>query len=372
MPDPTQVAELIADTADWNARVGLIRRIPEDFGTALQPEVYAIIAQRVYVPSLEADFAYMHWRSDYELPALQAAYDIALARTASFSNVSAESIESVLIDAPQTLRVFRLLLGFTLPEFAEACALIPGPKRTPAISKTALNRIEHGGTASAAVARVCAQVIDGTMSRTLFPARAALTQLRLKVDKPDTAEGWATVRYYAAHGVPLSVLLHQRSYGGAFRQLLDATSADRGNLLESPVEALFRKHGIPFLQTGSHNQAEIETRFGLTVRPAPDFVVFDDRSGTLRAVLECKVANDGGTARDKAARFSRLRAECNRLGGVPVFAVLGGIGWRRTADALGPVVRDTDGRTFGLPTLAQITHTEPFPGLIGQMAEVPE
>jgi hypothetical protein len=35
-----------------------------------------------------------------------------------------------------------------------------------------------------------------------------------------------------------------------------------------------------------------------------------------------------------------------------LFAVLGGIGWRRTADALGPVIRDTDGRTFTLATLA--------------------
>ena len=44
---------------------------------------------------------------------------------------------------------------------------------------------------------------------------------------------------------------------------------------------------------------------------------------TLRALLECKGANDGGTARDKALRFERLRDESVRLGGVPLIAVLG-------------------------------------------------
>ena len=101
------------------------------------------------------------------------------------------------------------------------------------------------------------------------------------------------------------------------------------------------------------------------MKPAPDFVLFDNRSDTLRAILECKGANDGGTARDKAARFRALRAEGQRLGGIPLFAVLAGVGWRRTMDALGPVVRDTDGRVFTLATLPQILETEPVSGLRG-------
>ena len=99
------------------------------------------------------------------------------------------------------------------------------------------------------------------------------------------------------------------------------------------------------------------------MRPAPDFVVFDE-TGSLRALLECKAANDGGTARDKAARFAALRAEATRLGGVPLFAVLAGLGWTRTQDALGPVIRDTDGRTFTIPTLAEMMKVQPFLTLI--------
>jgi hypothetical protein len=103
---------------------------------------------------------------------------------------------------------------------------------------------------------------------------------------------------------------------------------------------------------------------------APDFVVHDP-GGTLRAILECKQANDGGTARDKASRFASLRNESVRLGGIPVFAVLAGLGWRRTADTIGPVIRDTDGRVFTLNTLDAMLAVEPFPGLVSRGETAP-
>lgn len=102
----------------------------------------------------------------------------------------------------------------------------------------------------------------------------------------------------------------------------------------------------------------------MRVAPAPDFVVYDENE-TLRAMLECKGANDGGTARDKALRFARLKQESVRLNGVPLLAVLGGIGWARVNDTLGPVVRDTDGRVFTLANLGDMLTVAPFPALKG-------
>jgi hypothetical protein len=184
-----------------------------------------------------------------------------------------------------------------------------------------------------------------------------------KQAKPDTLQGWESVQQFAFNGVPFAIFLHQRHYGGAFRQVLDATSTQRGNLIEEAVESLFHENRIPFLRTGSHNQAEIISRFEVRVTPAPDFVVFDD-SGSLKAMLECKVTNNGGTARDKSLRFRTLRDESIRLGGVPLIAVLGGLGWARVNDALGPVVRDTEGRVFTLSTLQSMLEVAPFPSLI--------
>jgi hypothetical protein len=336
--------------------------VPETFGKARLPGVYASIAERVYVPAVTADFGYVHWRPDYELAPLEAAYDVAYNATHGFAQVTRADLARVLTTAPETLQVFRLMVGLTAPEFAEACAAVAGGAT---FTKTAVRSMEAGRPGGTRVVGVCAEVIDEMMTGRLFPPVPGATDLRSKIEKPDTAAGWDSVRHYAAHGVPLPMLLHQRAYGGAFRQLLDATSTRRGDVLESPVEDLFKGAGIPYLRTGAHNQADIATRFGLTVRPAPDFVVFDNHNDSLRAILECKGASDGGTARDKAARFGALRAEANRLGGTPVFAVLGGIGWRRTGDALGPVIRDTDGRTFTLATLPEMLTCEPFPSLRG-------
>jgi hypothetical protein len=115
------------------------------------------------------------------------------------------------------------------------------------------------------------------------------------------------------------------------------------------------------VRTGAGGQQKaVAARYGLTVQQAPDFFVFD-ANGQLRAMIECKGANDGGTARDKAARFARLRELGTGQGGIPVFAVLSGLGWRRVNDTLGPVVRETDGRVFTLANLAEMMTVVPFP-----------
>jgi len=360
-----KTVEDIASASSWQKRVALIRKVPESFGMAHHQAIYAAIAERVYVPNLSPDFAYLHWREDYELGPVEAAYQVAHETTRGFSSVGRSDLAGAIGKAPTSLRVFRLLLGFTPQEFAASTGVVAKKLGKRAVSPSRIKSIESGSTASGQEADVCATVVDLAMNGRLFPPPGS-PDVRSKIAKPDTAKGWKTVREYAEGGVPLPVLLHQRHYGGAFRQLLDATSSKRGSIIEDAVESLFKSRKVPHVRTGSGNQAEIKKRFGITVRPSPDFVVYS-KGDVPRALLECKGANDGGTARDKAARFRSLRSEANRLDGIPVFAVLAGLGWTRTADALGPVVRDTDGRTFTLPTLDDMLTVQPFPDLVSSV-----
>lgn len=362
MPPWPIVAEAVA-APSWNARVAVIRQVPARHGTNEQPGVYAAIAKSLYVPAISADVGYIPWRPEYELPRIEAAYALADAGTHGFTTVEAVDLQGVIADHPTTLIVFRLLLGLTTSEFAEATGVAASTYGGSAVGVSTIKSVEGGRVPTEPVARALAATIGRTIDGSLFPPGPG-GSFRPKVAKPDTARGWASVHEYAANRVPLPVLLHQRMYGGAFRQLLDATGTLRGDELEDPVEALLTGAGVPFIRTGSHDQAEIERRFGIAVRPAPDFVMFDG-GDTLRAILECKHTSDGGTSRDKAARFGRLRAEGQRLGGVPVFAVLSGIGWRRTRDALGPVIEHTDGRVFSLANLPDMLETDPLPSLIG-------
>lgn len=369
MPDIKATADAIEQAASWDQRVTLIRQIPEHFGVAQHSEVYAEVSRQVYIPALAPDFAFIPWLDDYELPAVEGPYGAAEAATNGFTTVDVRTLRGTISTQPATLRAFRLIVGYTTQEFAAASQVPAAEMGLAPLTNSRVKTLEGGGIPRGSEADLAAQVVHELMTGRLFPAPPA--DWRRKQDKPDTAGGWATVADWAANGVPYPVFLHQRLYGGAFRQLLDATSSIRGGILEAAVEDLLTANGVPYVRTGQTNQEEIATRFGLTVRPAPDFVMYDAATDTIRAMLEAKLVNDGGTARDKAARYRALRTEGSRLGGVPVFAALAGLGWTRANDAMGPVVAACDGRVFSLQTLDQMLAVQPLPGLTGTVPAAP-
>jgi transcriptional regulator with XRE-family HTH domain len=357
--DIAATVSIVAQATTWDARVQRLRQVPEIFGIAQQARVYSAIAEHVYKPQLSPMFAHIPWRDDYELGPFAETYHEVYDQTAGFTKVDDGALRQVLLQSPRSLRIFRMLLGYTADELAAAVTVYSTEQGgTATIGRGRLLGLERGRKPSIDLATTIAETINRLVTGAMWGE--AEEPLRPKLSKPNTEDGWDSVRRFAREGVPFEVYLHQRFYGGAFGQLLNATSTIRGDLLELPVMELFDQHGILYLRTGSSDQAEIEARFGLTVRPAPDFVVFDENDA-LRAMLECKQTNDGGTARDKAGRFHTLREEGTRLGGVPVFAVIDGLGWRRTGDALGPVVRYTDGRVFTLATVGDLIKAQPFP-----------
>lgn len=366
MPTADETVAKIGSADSWDERVNRFRQIPQRHGTTEHKPIYAEIARQLYVPHLGPDYAYVHWPEFYEAATFQAAYESAFQRTEGFTSVSAPDLARSLIADPTILLPLRVLTGLTKNEFAETTKLVAEPLGLKPLSVGKVDSMERKGSkVDPDLALVASETIDQLMTGKMFGTPPG--DLRSKQSKPDTAEGWLTVQEFATGGVPLGVFLHQRHYGGAFRQLLDATSVLRGDLIEDAVQALFEANGVPFIRTGSHNQAEIEERFEVEVRPAPDFVIFDG-SDSLRAILECKGANDGGTARDKALRFERLRSEAIRLGGIPLFAVLGGLGWLRVNDTLGPVVRDCDGRVFSISNLDEMMTVSPLPSVAGTIS----
>lgn len=360
------VAETVArivGAATWDQRVAQIRLVAQRHGTGEHARIFADVAREAYVPHLSPDFAYINEAPFYERPYFAEVYAAAAAATQDFTEVGEGQLARAVQDDPRTLLVFRTILGLTKDEFAHSTLLVGEPIQLPRLNAGKIDTMEKRGTPvtddqASVIAKTLSQIMDGTV----FGEPGG--DLRRKQQKLDTEQGWSSVQRLADEGVPYADFLHQRHYGGAFRQVLDATSSRRGNLIEDAVEQLFVDNGVPHIRTGSHNQHDIADRFEILVAPAPDFVVYDT-SDSLRALLECKLVNDGGTARDKALRFERLRAEATRLGGVPLLAVLGGMGWTRVNDTLGPVVRDTDGRVFTLSTLPEMLDVSPFPTLVG-------
>jgi hypothetical protein len=363
MPTTNETIQRVLEAPGWNQRVAQIRLIPQYHGTGEHSKIFAEIARVLYVPFLAPDFAYIHTAPFYEQQYFLEAYETAQRATGGFTCVSERELVKVLVDSPKTLLAFRTILGLTREEFAHSTTLAGEPVGMIPLTSAKVDSMERlGSSTNEAQAKVVARTLRMVMDGTLFGDPPA--GLLSKQAKPDTEQGWTSVRQFATEGVPFGLYLHQRHYGGAFRQILDATSTQRGDLIEDAVEELFKEQRIPFIRTGANNQAEIAARFEVRVTPAPDFVVFD-ATGSLKAILECKGTNNGGTARDKALRFERLRDESIRLGGIPLIAILGGMGWTRVNEALGPVVRDTEGRVFTLSTLRSMLEVSPFPSLVG-------
>ncbi|MGO4122680.1 hypothetical protein [Arthrobacter sp. YAF16] len=365
MATVNETVEAIVQAPTWDQRVAQIRLVSQRHGTAEHSRIFADVAREAYVPHLAPDFAYIHEAPFYEAPYFRAAYVAAAAATSDFTVVDETTLSTTITDDPRTLLVFRTILGLTKAEFAQATVLVAEATERARVSADKIDSLERNGTtATPDQATTIAQTLTQIMDGSLFGDPGG--GLRSKQAKIDTENGWSSASNLATTGVPYADFLHQRHYGGAYRQVLDATSTKRGNLIEDAVEQLFLSAGVPYIRTGAHDQAEIARRFELQVQPAPDFVIFDD-SGSLRGILECKLVNDGGTARDKALRFERLRGESIRLGGIPLFAVLSGMGWTRVNDTLGPVVRDTEGRVFTLATLGEILTVAPLPTLVNTM-----
>lgn len=286
--------------------------------------------------------------------AFETAYaDLAL-HTNNFAEVSEINLIRALTGNPATLAPLRMILGLTHKEMSWAMKLASEGTTTSGetLKKFERSPIPEGSAPKRnAMIKAIAVTAMAVMNRNILQIpRPAHRFFHSKLDKRDTMNGWSTVAD-AAGGVPYSALLYQRYVGGVWRQVQDAYSEVKGdNLLEQPIADFFDAGGISYYRsgTGATGAALTEKKFGLS--PGPDFLL-PDKSPTV--TIESKVAEDGGTARDKAARIKNASEAAKARGLLPC-AVIDGRGWSERPSALADVVIATDGRTYSLTTLAHL------------------
>lgn len=283
------------------------------------------------------------------------AYEALAAATANFEVVDSPTLTEAVLQIPRALIPLRMIVGLTHNELAVAMKLVDASSTT---SGSTLKKFERSPAPSITTARRRALVTTAVEAIRAVLAREILTvpqdaaaNFHSKIDRDDTRDGWTSVSDAAVHGVPYSALLYHRYVGGAWRQVQDAYSEIKGdNVLEVPLEELLTAEAIPYYRAppGASGAAEAARRFGLS--PGPDFVIPDDEPAVI---IESKVAEDGGTARDKASRIQAL-ALAGRRAGLVVCALVDGKGWSERPSALVDVVIATEGRTYSLSTLGQI------------------
>jgi hypothetical protein len=304
-----------------------------------------------------------------------AAYDALAAATRNFSDVSQATLTTALLATPSALPALRMIACLTNKELAVAMKLLDPTLR---VSDDTLKRFERGQPPDPSVtgrradraearraelASAIVAAIRATMDRQILtvPENASAT-FHSKLDHQDTIRGLTSVHDTAVNGVPYSALLYHRYVGGVWRQVQDAYSEAKGDgILELPLAQLLGEEGIPYYRSpsGRSGAAATARRFGL--HPGPDFVIPGDQPAV---VVESKVAEDGGTARDKASRIKDL-ADSARRAGLVVCALVDGKGWSERAGALVDVVIATDGRTYSLQTMKQLLDVSEIAGLRG-------
>ena len=309
---------------------------------------------------LESEFLVMPKGEGFvEFPVFEEGYEALKRATIGFQEVTPDTVGPVVFDTPIALIVLRCMLGFTPPELAWYASRHTGVEVTQSAARTIDRDIrmnpepalpERGSMTErrirALVAAACHALESGV------PDEAPATLHRL--DKADTRAGLVSVRSAAHLGIPYSLLLYERLLGRPFAGHRDSISELVGNLVENAIENELTRGGISFRKT---KRAERLPGFD----QAPDFVVPNEFNPQV--VIEAKLTEDDGTARDKVTRVQHLGALSMEGGpeGQPRFQVVAciagrGFGIRR--EDMKKLLLATRGKVFTLQNLSQLVdHT---------------
>ncbi len=307
-----------------------------------EPFVDAIFA------SLESDFLILPKGKGFvEYAIFENGYELLKSVTHNFAVFSPEHIYEVAVQNPVILIVIRTMLGFTPPEWAYLAShrtpisvsqnyarsldrkIRMSPETPLHLNKTSEQRLK------ALVQTACQLLEEGAPD---IPSE----QIH-RLDKVDTKTGIDGIRHVANMGVPYAMLLYERLLGRPFAGHRDSVSELIGDRLELEIEHLLSRSGVSFRKT---KRAERMTGFD----QAPDFIIPSEFNPHV--VIEAKITEDDGTARDKVTRIQHL-AEISASSNpqFEVIACIGGRGFGVRREDMKKLLIATQGKVFTMSTL---------------------
>jgi hypothetical protein len=277
----------------------------------------------------------------------QQAYEVLKRHTFGFAAFDAEKVMESLKEDALAFVVLRAMLGFTPPELACMAAEISGVTVSQNFARALDRRVR--------IVRSLSRQNDKRVVALVTTACWLLQQGRGEVpegmihrlDKADTRLGLDSVRHLATEGVPYAMLLYERFLGRPFAGHRDAVSELVGDVIESAVEQQLHKAGISFRKT---KRAERIEGFD----QAPDFIIPDEWNPQI--VIEAKITEDDGTARDKVTRIQHLAEISNQhrlrgRSGFQIIACVDGRGFGVRREDMRKLLIVTQGKVFTLSTL---------------------
>ncbi len=309
---------------------------------------------------LESEFLIMPKGDGFvEFPVFEAGFEALKRATANFSNVTPDTVGPVVFETPISLIVLRCMLGFTPPEWAYYASRHSGVQVPQGSARTIDRKIrmkpdsalpKKGSVTERRIRALIAAACHAL--KTGVPTDSPDKLHRL--DKADTKAGLLSVQSTATLGAPYSMLLYERLLGRPFAGHRDSISELIGNIVENAIEDVLSRAGISFRKT---KRAERLPGFDQT----PDFVIPNEFNPQV--VIEAKLTEDDGTARDKVTRVQHLGSLS--MEGRPedqsrfeVIACIAGRGFGVRREDMKKLLLSTRGKVFTLQNMdALIRHT---------------
>lgn len=268
--------------------------------------------------------------------------------TNDFSDVTPRSVEAAVAAAPIAFVVFRSILGLSPPEWA----YVTTERTGVSVEQGAARMLDKKARQNPLTARALGSTLADQQLRAMIQAGvqtltggagANIPSLIHRLNKVDTRDGIQSTQSIADLGVPYAVLLYERFLGRPFASHRDAVSELVGEVVENAVKDVLTTAKVSFRET---KRAERITGFD----QAPDFIIPDEFNPA--ALIEAKLTEDDGTARDKVSRVQNLRTLRDKSGmDYDVIACIAGRGFKVRREDMRRLLQATDGKVFTLATM---------------------
>ncbi len=299
---------------------------------------------------LESEFLVMPKGQGFiDYPIFEQGYESLKASTSCFREMRPEAVLKTITEKPIALVVLRTMLGFTPPELAYLTTQRSGVEVPQGFVRTLDRKIrmtptarlstnEQSSTRLKALVEVACQMLT-------LGAPAVASDAVHRLDKADTKAGLQTVKTMAEIGVPYAMLLYERFLGRPFAGHRDSVSELVGDSLESAIEDVLSKAGISYRKT-----KRAERIAGLD--QTPDFIIPSEFN--MKVLIEAKITEDDGTARDKATRIQHLGELSDNGQRFEVIACIGGRGFGVRREDMKKMLLATHGKVFTAKTLPML------------------
>jgi hypothetical protein len=308
---------------------------------------------------LESEFLVMPKGVGFvEYSAFERGYERLKIATKGFTKLEPIKVLPAALTEPISIVVLRTMLGFTPPEWGYVTTQRTGVNVAQGFVRSLDRKIRMSPETPLNANGVTKERLKALVETACLILAEGVPQVEddqlHRLDKADTKCGLDSIKSMAGMGAPYAMLLYERFLGRPFAGHRDSVSELVGDSLESAIEDVLTKAGISYRKT---KRAERIVGFD----QAPDFIIPSEFNPQV--IIEAKITEDDGTARDKVTRIQHLGelSLAGRQADNPkyeVIACIGGRGFGVRREDMKKMILATRGKVFTFKTLEQlIEHT---------------